>query len=71
VWDNVHPALLWAFDLGLALLIVDFAATLWQQEPLGLFVVVAAQAAFTWAAAQETRPLTAEERREVYGADDR
>jgi hypothetical protein len=70
MWDKVHPALLWAFDLGLALLIVDLAATLWEQEPMGLFAVLAAQAAFTWAAAQETRPLTAEERYELSRTDD-
>jgi type IV secretory pathway TrbD component len=66
----VHPALLWAFDLGLALLIVDLATTLWAQAPMGLVTVLVAQAAITWAAAQETQPLTAEERRELFGADD-
>ena len=70
MWDNVHPALLWAFDLALALLIVDLAATLWEQEPLGLFAILTAQAMITWSAAQETRLLTAEERRELFGADD-
>jgi hypothetical protein len=29
MWGKVHPALLWAFDLALALLIVDLVATLW------------------------------------------